>query len=119
LKNFFLSLSWRSFCHFNNGCNIVGYKGKLIWHESQNNIGREGCEVWVQWARFEENFFYETGHDEQDKYVWMISQDIDNLNESYYILEKQKKTNQNLTYDHCMDEGMGSRDTQKYEEKHN
>jgi len=47
----------------------------------------------------------------------MISQDIDNLNESYYILEKHKKTNQNLTYEHCMDEGMGSRDTQKYEEK--
>jgi hypothetical protein len=49
----------------------------------------------------------------------MTSQDIDNLKESYYILEKHKKTNKNLTYEHCMDEGMGSRDTQKYEEKHN
>jgi hypothetical protein len=63
--------------------------------------------------------FYETGHDEQDKYIWMISQGIDNLNESYYILEKHKKTNQNLTYEHCMDKGMGSRETQRYEEKHN
>jgi len=38
----------------------------------------------------EEKHVHETGHDEQDKYVWMISQDIDNLNESYYILEKHK-----------------------------
>ena len=39
----------------------------------------------------EEKHFHETGHDEQDKYVWMTNQDIDNLNESYYILEKHKQ----------------------------
>ena len=39
----------------------------------------------------EEKHVHEIGHDEQDKYVWMTSQDIDNLNESYYILEKHKQ----------------------------
>ena len=37
-----------------------------------------------------EKYFHETEHDEQDKYVWMTNQDINNLNESYYILEKHK-----------------------------
>jgi hypothetical protein len=67
----------------------------------------------------EEKHFHETKHDEQDKYVWMTNQYINNLYESYYILEKHEQTNKNLTYEHCMDKGMGSRDTQKYEEKHN
>jgi len=49
----------------------------------------------------------------------MTSQDIDNLNESYYILEKHKQANKNLTYEHCMDEGIENKDTQKYKEKHN
>jgi hypothetical protein len=49
----------------------------------------------------------------------MTSQDIDNLNESYYILEKHKQMNENLTYKHCMDGGMETKDAQTYEEKHN
>jgi hypothetical protein len=59
----------------------------------------------------EEKYFHETGHDKQDKYVWMTNQDTDNLHESYYILEKHKRMKKNLTYGHCMDEGMGSKDT--------
>jgi hypothetical protein len=51
--------------------------------------------VWVELQSVqnyqEEKYFHETGHDEQDKYVWMTNQDIDNLNESYYILEKHKQ----------------------------
>jgi hypothetical protein len=39
----------------------------------------------------EEKYFHETGHDKQDKYVWMTNQDTDNLHESYYILEKHKR----------------------------
>jgi hypothetical protein len=59
----------------------------------------------------EEKHVHKTGHDEQDKYIWMSSQDIDNLNESYYILEKHKQMNENLTYEYCMDEGMENKDT--------
>ena len=44
--------------------------------------------------------------------------DINNLNESYYILERHKQTNKNLTYKYCMDREMESRDIQTYEEKH-
>jgi hypothetical protein len=51
--------------------------------------------VWVELQSVqnyqEEKHFHETRHDEQDKYVWMTNQDIDNLNESYYILEKHKQ----------------------------
>jgi hypothetical protein len=67
----------------------------------------------------EEKHVHETGHDEQDKYVWMSSQDIDNLNESYYILEKHKQMNENLTYEYCMDGGMENKETQMFEEKDN
>jgi len=67
----------------------------------------------------EKKHFHKTGHDKQDKYVWTINQDIDNLNERYYILEKHKGMNENLTYEHCMGEEKENRDTRKYEETHN
>jgi hypothetical protein len=71
--------------------------------------------VWVELQFVQtcqkEKHFHETTHNEQDKYVWTTNQDINNLNKSYYILEKHKQTSENPTYKHCMDEGMGSRDT--------
>jgi hypothetical protein len=79
--------------------------------------------VWVELQSVqiyqEEKHFHKTGHDKQDKYVWTINQDIDNLNERYYILEKHKGMNENLTYEHCMGEEKENRDTRKYEETHN
>ena len=67
----------------------------------------------------EEKYFHEIGHDEQDKYVWMTNQDIDNLDERYYILEKHKEMTESLTCRHYMDEAKKNKDTQKYEETHN
>jgi hypothetical protein len=67
----------------------------------------------------EEKHFHETGHDEQDKFVWMTNQDIDNRHARYYILEKHKEWTESLTCEHCMDEEKESRDTRKYEETHN
>jgi flagellar motility protein MotE (MotC chaperone) len=63
-------------------------------------------------------YFHETEHDEQYKDDLTSNQDIDNLNESCYNLEKHKEKSKNLTYDHCMDEVVESRDTQKYKGKH-
>ena len=55
--------------------------------------------------------FHETEHDEQDKYGLTTNQDINILNENCYILEKYKGMSENLTYKHCMDEEMESKDT--------
>jgi flagellar motility protein MotE (MotC chaperone) len=65
-----------------------------------------------------ETQFHETEHDEQYKDDLTTNQDIDNLNESFYNLEKHKEKSGNLTYEHYMDEVAESRDTRKYEEIH-
>jgi hypothetical protein len=67
----------------------------------------------------EEKYFHEIRHDEQDKFVWMTNQNIDNRDERYYILEKHKELTENLTCEHCMDEEKENIDTRKYEETHN
>jgi hypothetical protein len=63
--------------------------------------------------------FHENKHDEQDKYGLTTNQDIDILNENCYILERHKGMSENLTYEHCMDEEMESKDTRKCGGKHN
>ena len=66
-----------------------------------------------------EKQFHETGHDVQDKFVWMTNQDIDNRHARYYILGKHKEWTENLICEHCMDKEKENRDTRKYEETHN
>lgn len=63
--------------------------------------------------------FHENEHDEQDKYGLTTNQDIDILNVNCYILERHKGMTENLTYEHCMDEEMESKDTRKCGGKHN
>ena len=87
---------------------VVKWQQKVVWVELQS----------VQTCQ-KEKYFYETEHDEQDKYDLTTNQGIDNLNESCYNLEKHMQKSENLTYQHCMNEEMGSRDTRKYEEKYN